>query len=99
MTVMKSRSADRAVAAFARACLADDRKALFEAAADAFVDYVRERWRERLHAADALLNAAGIALDRAEASDNPRERRRQLELFELCMAAACAPAVTEATNS
>jgi hypothetical protein len=99
---MSSRSVNRALAALAGACLeSDDVKAavLCEAAGHAFVDCVREQWGERLRAADALLDAAGIALDRAEASANPRERRRQLELFELCMAAACVPAVTEATNS
>jgi hypothetical protein len=95
---MSSRSVNRALAALARACLESDNvkaAALCEAAGHAFVDCVREQWGERLRAADVLLDAAAAALDRGEAARDPDERRRQLQLFELCMSAAGAePAVT-----
>jgi hypothetical protein len=66
----------------------DDATELMEQACDAFLRAVNVRWGRRLCAAKALLAAAEAALDRAEASDDFDERRRELQIFELYMAAA-----------
>ena len=84
---------DAAVAALLRALAGGveggaDADRLAEAAAVAAVEAMREAWRMRLGAAATLLEAAERALDRAEATEGPEERRRQLALFELLMASA-----------
>ena len=82
---------DRAVIAFLQALGArDDAEAdeLAEVAAIAAVEAMRESWGARLAAAASLLAVAEAALDRAEATEDPEERRRELALFELMMAAA-----------
>ena len=61
---------------------------LIDQSGAAFVDAVRARWGRRLRASRALLDEAERVLDAAEATDDSEERRRQLRLFELLMAAA-----------
>jgi hypothetical protein len=53
---------------------------------------MRESWGVRLAASGALLEAAERALDCAEMTRDPEERRRHLSLFELLMAAVEPPA-------
>jgi hypothetical protein len=82
---------DRAAAAFFRALAARDdteAAALAEIAATAAVAAMRESWGARISAAKALLETAEQALDRAEATEDPEERRRELAMFELAMSAA-----------
>jgi hypothetical protein len=55
---------------------------------ETIVAAARESWRRKLYAAQALLDEAEGALDAAETASDRIERRRQLHLFELCMACA-----------
>ena len=84
---------DAAMAAFLQALAAGveggaDADRLAEVAAVAAVGAMREAWRMRVDAATTLLEAAEAALDRAEVTDDPEERRRELAMFELMMSAA-----------
>lgn len=83
----------RAVALLFQAAAHPEDEQLREAAAAAMVAAIRARGGEggvsaEYRASEALLDEAERHLDAAEATDDPEERRRQLALFELAMAAA-----------
>ena len=81
---------DRGAALMAAAMFADETRTaeLIERSADVFIEAVRQGWGEKIDAAKALLAEAERLLDAAERSDDEEERRRLLQLFELCMGAA-----------
>jgi hypothetical protein len=76
---------------FVRAmCECDEAEAarLIDESGAAFVEYVRQRWDANLSAAKAFVAQAERALNLAEQTDDPAERRRQLHLFETLMQCA-----------
>ena len=83
----QEREEETAATLFLRALASPDDELMGEAY-KAFLHAVDVRWGRRLRAAKALLAAAEDALDAAELAIDPYERRRQLQIFELCLAAA-----------
>jgi hypothetical protein len=62
--------------------------ALTRQAGEELVMGVRKLWKNQLDAAEALLNRAEEVLDQAEASKDPKESARLMQLFDIYLEAA-----------